>query len=71
MDPQRAAEILGAAGIALVDASGKPIDLKAAKACPVCKCVRRVRSGGFGKNFDLCGECGYRFDELTVQGSGR
>jgi rubredoxin len=55
---------------ALVDASGRPAFERRAEdqQCPRCHASpdRRVRSGGFGIVHDVCGNCGYDFEELTT-----
>jgi uncharacterized protein (DUF983 family) len=51
----------------IVDASGRPARAASA-ACPRCQAGRdkRVASGGFGRPHDVCGECGYEWQNLTV-----
>jgi len=53
----------------LVNADGRPVRRALNAACPRCGAEprRRVTSGGFGRGVhDVCGQCGYDFDELTV-----
>lgn len=61
---------------AIVDPSGRPAReaLRQDDRCPQCGAdcpegdeTRRRKSGGFGNNVrDLCRQCGFRFDVLTV-----
>lgn len=52
----------------ILDADGQPAR-PASRRCPVCGAGpdRRRRSGGFGAVHDVCGDCGYAFDERTVE----
>lgn len=36
--------------------------------CPRCRADqdKRVLSGGFGEPHDICGQCGYEFQERTL-----
>lgn len=70
MDLDRAAAILDAHGIPYRQSEEAAKVKPTLKDCPNCKSGphRRRRSGGFGQNFDLCGECGFQFAELTVEG---
>lgn len=45
-----------------------PKPLPKSAACPQCRAGkdRRVRSGGFGAFHDVCGQCGFEFEERTV-----
>lgn len=52
----------------IVDASGKPARKATDTNCPKCKAPasRRVLSSGFGEPHDVCGQCGYEFEERTL-----
>lgn len=54
--------------LALVDATGRPARKPADGKCPRCHAAkdRRVLSGGFGEPHDVCGVCGYEFEERTL-----
>lgn len=53
----------------ILDASGRPARKQIDDKCPRCRAPKekRVVSGGFGRNrHDVCSQCGYSFEELTV-----
>lgn len=52
----------------ILGADGKPAPKVDRSACPGCGADRskRVASGGFGEPHDVCRECGYEWQELTV-----
>jgi transposase-like protein len=45
-----------------------PKQLPPSTDCPRCAATndRRVLSGGFGEPHDVCGQCGYEFQERTL-----
>jgi uncharacterized protein (DUF983 family) len=47
---------------------GQPARTPRDTACPQCgaKAERRVLSSGFGQPHDVCGACGYDFEERTL-----
>lgn len=51
---------------ALLDAHGRPVP-PVDTSCPRCGAAkeRRVLSAGFGTPHDVCGVCGYDFEERT------
>lgn len=51
-------------GIVLTDPKPLPRDSR----CPRCLADRkkRVASSGFGQPHDVCGQCGYDFEEYTL-----
>ena len=53
---------------AILDASGRPARQKVDTRCPRCYAPRerRVLSAGFGPVHDVCGQCGYDFEERTL-----
>lgn len=54
----------------IVDPQGRPARKAADRNCPRCRRGpdRRVASAGFGTDrHDVCGHCGYEFDEFTVE----
>ena len=54
---------------ALVDATGRPVAVRADRRCPQCgaSASRRVASSGFGTPHPVCGQCGHDFrDELMT-----
>lgn len=48
---------------------GQPARREASTLCPQCQAPkdRRVRSSGFGAPHDVCGKCGYEFEEWTCR----
>lgn len=55
----------------LVDAAGKPIATMTKDGrCPRCNAGkdRRRPNAGFGELHDVCGNCGYDFEEYTLGG---
>lgn len=54
----------------ILDPSGRPARAPSSRICPRCGAgpERRVASGGFGGGVhDVCGACGYAFDEWTTR----
>lgn len=50
----------------IVAPNGRPARTETGE-CPVCRSPRekRVPSSGFGTQHDVCGACGYEFEEFT------
>ena len=53
---------------ALVDGQGRPARQAQDPRCPRCRANRdkRVLSAGFGEPHDVCGQCGYEWQERTL-----
>jgi hypothetical protein len=52
----------------IVDPTGQPARKASDTACPKCRAPesRRRPSAGFGEPHDVCGQCGYEFEERTL-----
>jgi len=50
--------------VTLTDPKPLPVETR----CPVCRAdqSKRVPSGAFGALHDVCGKCGYDFEEWTL-----
>lgn len=51
----------------IVGADGQPARRPTSSLCPGCQAPesKRVASGGFGSQHDVCSVCGHEFEELT------
>lgn len=52
----------------IVAPDGSPARSHVSTKCPRCRATddKRVLSGGFGEPHDVCGVCGYDFEERTL-----
>ena len=57
--------------VVVLGPDGQPVssEVEEVKDCPQCGAGpdRRVPSGGFGKRHDVCGRCGFQFQEFTCE----